>query len=130
MAGLQDMHLARVYRSLHARGLTTTTIADQLGTSRAYVSRVLSGYERYGRTWERIRSVLTAEEIALLEAMPLPDKPSRAWAGLRRRSRTVRARRPRPEGVSAPAAASHAAPMTLTRPTCRDFEQWLRRQRS
>jgi hypothetical protein len=79
MSGLKETPLARAYRLMHARGVTTTTLAEAIGTSRAYVSRVLTGHERYGRTWERVRALLTPDEVALLDSMALPPKPERTW---------------------------------------------------
>lgn len=66
---LSDPRLREAYRRLHARGETTTTLAEKLGTSRAYVSRMLAGEQRAGKRWEDLRAVLEPRELELLEAV-------------------------------------------------------------
>ncbi|GHC01969.1 hypothetical protein [Cerasicoccus arenae] len=64
---LSDPHLRDAYRMLHARGVTSSTLAAQLGTSRAYVSRMLAGEQRRGGRWVELRRLLTARELELLD---------------------------------------------------------------
>ena len=63
----KDVNLANAYRMLHARGETTSSLAAKLGTSRAYVSRMLSGEQRAGDRWKELCALLEPREIALLE---------------------------------------------------------------
>ncbi len=69
---LAHPNLRDASRLMRLRGISQATIAAEVKTGRAYVSRVLCGYERAGRTWERIRAVLPADIVALLEAVPVP----------------------------------------------------------
>lgn len=66
MAGLTDPNLSAFYRYLHARGETTTTLAKAIGTSRAYVSRMLIGEQRGGKRWDQLQAVLLPHERELL----------------------------------------------------------------
>lgn len=72
MAGLTHPSLMRAYRSLHHRGVTTTSLARDLGTSRAYVSRLMCGYNRRGHRWRRICELLTEQEREWL--LDVPEK--------------------------------------------------------
>lgn len=80
MSGIRDMNLTKAYASMHARGVTTATIAERVMTSRSYVSRVLAGYERRGAVWKRVRRELIPAEIELLEAVPEKEPPAYARA--------------------------------------------------
>jgi transcriptional regulator with XRE-family HTH domain len=82
MSGIKPLELNQFYRKLHARGMTTTKLAELVGRARPTLSRVLNGYRRRGPVWLRIRQHLTPDEIALLDsAMRSSDcvanKPSR-----------------------------------------------------
>lgn len=118
MSGLRDINLVEAYRLLHGRGLDTTTIAAAVHTSRAYVSRVLSGYERRGPTWRRIRDLLTPEEVALLEAVPERD-PQRTVLRAKACLTTEGT-----ESTEAKAKGGSGATINTARPTVRAFETW------
>jgi hypothetical protein len=78
MAGIKDDKLARAYRKMHAVGITTDSLATELLTARTYVSRVVGGYERRGKTWQRIQRILAErcpEALELLDAMDVASKP-------------------------------------------------------
>jgi hypothetical protein len=133
VSGLRDTHLVQAYRLMHAHDIDTTSIAAAVGTGRAYVSRVLTGQERRGRTWLRIRTWLlerVPEAVAELDQVPCDARPVQMT--------TFRAT-PRshdsegsPAGVDAgergTVGAAPVAPANTARPTIRAFTHW--RQRS
>ncbi len=73
MSGARDSFLVEAYRLMRHRGITTTTLAAEVKTSRAFVSRVLCNYERHGGTWLRVRTALAehADIVALLDRVPV-----------------------------------------------------------
>jgi DNA-binding transcriptional regulator LsrR (DeoR family) len=115
MARLKDAHLAQAYRIMHARGITTDTLADELVTARTYVSRVIGGYERRGAVWVRIQRILAErapealEELLAMDVSALPVQQT-----------AVRMRRePAPVVPFAGQPKNHQAA-----PTMRRFNQW------
>jgi len=67
MSGLKPPELNRFYHCLAARGVTTETLASQVGVSRTALCRVLNGSRRRGPIWRRVAALLPATEIALLD---------------------------------------------------------------
>lgn len=66
MSGLKPTPMAEFYRSLHARGETTDTLADTLRVSGGAVRRLLAGHRRKGVLWGKLAALLTERERALL----------------------------------------------------------------
>lgn len=68
---MKNPPLRKFYRLLHHRGMTTTKLAEAICSSRAHVTMVLNGTRpRAGKrfkTWERLKHILTFEEMSLLE---------------------------------------------------------------
>lgn len=54
MAGLKNPHLTQALRRLRDRGIRQGTLAEALGTSRSYVSRVMTGEQREGAVAQRL----------------------------------------------------------------------------
>jgi hypothetical protein len=113
------------YKSLHARGEDTTTLAEAICTARTYVSRCIDGHERRGNTWQRIKRLLTVEEIELLEGVtegsgtrparsravvPAPCSPRSSWSE-----------------AGGAVAIDPAKSINVARPVVRAFNQWRRR---
>lgn len=68
MSGIKSQDVTQLYRLLHARGLTTSLLADRIATNRAHLTQVLNGSRpaltRHGRpssTWRRLVRVLESE---------------------------------------------------------------------
>ena len=67
MAGFKPPQLSEFYRSLHARGLSTSDLAAAIGRKHCTVSRVLNGARRRGPVWAKLQLLLTANELSLLD---------------------------------------------------------------
>jgi hypothetical protein len=119
------------YKSLHARGEDTSTLAEAICTARTYVSRCIDGHERRGNTWQRIKRLLTVEEIELLEAVETEDKrPQETICRAKKQSNGCTTRRAQvcavvehPYSVQ----SGGSAPANLARPVVRAFNQWRRK---
>jgi hypothetical protein len=66
MSGIKPVALTEFYRSLHARGEGTQSLAGALGVSGGAVRRLLGGLRRKGALWRRLEALLTGRERALL----------------------------------------------------------------
>lgn len=78
MSGLKPIDLTRFYRSLHARGLTITELAESLNCGRSHLSQVLNGSRTGKPTWRKIEAaeLLTPEELELLgRSVPRETNP-------------------------------------------------------
>lgn len=62
MAGLTPFAFSTFRRLLRARGSSLENLAAEIGTGRAYLSRVLWGHFASPETWARIHAVVTPEE--------------------------------------------------------------------
>jgi hypothetical protein len=66
MSGIKDVNLSWFFRSLHARGMDVTKLAEQLMCGRSHLSQVLNGRRPGGHTWPKLQRVLTPRELQLL----------------------------------------------------------------
>ncbi len=74
-----------LYRSLRARlgggdndVLTPREwLAYQVGTNPAYISRMLNGEQRTGRRWQKLQSLLSDEELELIDGVAYRGVASR-----------------------------------------------------
>lgn len=119
---MKEQALTEAYRMMHGRGVTTQSIAEAICTSRAYVSRVLTGHERRGATWRRVRALLTPPEIALLEAVPEREPQA---TEIRSQRSEIRSQKSPPE-VRTPDVLTDSV-QTTARPTVRAFNDWKQR---
>jgi hypothetical protein len=120
------------YKSLHARGEDTTTLAEAICTARTYVSRCIDGHERRGNTWQRIKRLLTVEEIELLEGVEVVASGKTEGCGTRpARSRAVVPAPCSPRSSWSEAGVAvvidPAKSINVARPVVRAFNQWRRR---
>ena len=69
MSQFRPIEMGHFYRRLHERGLDTTALAVAVGRTRATVTRVLNGSRRRGPVWAKIRALLTADELRLLDVV-------------------------------------------------------------
>lgn len=67
MAGFRPIELGHFYARLHARGLDTAALAAAVGRNRSTVTRVLNGSRRRGPVWAKLQTILTSEELRLLD---------------------------------------------------------------
>lgn len=67
MKGFNPPELTEFHRRLRARGWDTATLAAAVGRSRTTVSRVLCGSRRRGPLWRKLVTMLTRQEIRLLD---------------------------------------------------------------
>ena len=65
MSGLKPQAMTEFYRAMHARGVTTETLAAQLGVSGGAVRRILSGHRRSSVLRKRLETLLTERERTL-----------------------------------------------------------------
>ncbi len=86
MSGIKPLPVTLFYRRLHQRGETTSSLAAKIGSSRAHVVQVVnhsrarhlpaSRLRKFLKcpkptgTWKRLKQILTAEELALLDQVP------------------------------------------------------------
>jgi hypothetical protein len=80
MSGLKPPALSDFYRSLHARGESTTSLAAAIGRARSVVTKILNGDRRRGPAWAKLKPLLTAKEIALLDVVQSPTWNTRRLA--------------------------------------------------
>lgn len=67
--GIRPQQTTELYRKLHARGMTTQRLANEIGCSGGAVRRLISGHRKpAGPIWRRMQQLLTREELALLNA--------------------------------------------------------------
>ena len=66
MSGFTPIGLTRFRQALKARGCSLEQLAEQVGTTRSYLSRVLWGHLESADTRKRIHAVTTADEWAIL----------------------------------------------------------------
>jgi len=66
MSGIKDINLSWFYRSLHERGETAETLAEEIASGRTHVTEVLNGTVDSPRTRRRLAPLLTEEERTLL----------------------------------------------------------------
>jgi hypothetical protein len=70
MSGIKPSELTEFYRSLHGRGMTTDSLAEQLDVSGSQVRKLIGMHApRGGATWRFLLGLLTPEETKLLLAM-------------------------------------------------------------
>jgi DNA transposition AAA+ family ATPase len=67
MSGLKPPQLTDFYRSLDRRGVTTDSLAKELNISRPTLCRIFNGGRRRNWQWEKVKALLTAEEVKLLD---------------------------------------------------------------
>lgn len=95
MSGLMPYEMLQFYRRLRARGVTTSTLAVQVGVSRPRLCQVLNGARRRGPIWARVQPLLEPEEIRLLDVVQrhpwnkqrIKKRPK--WAAVRRQLQSV-----------------------------------------
>ena len=67
MSGIKPLPLTEFYRALHARGLSTELLAEQLGVAGGTLRRKIGGLaRRQGPVWRGFLDLLTERERALL----------------------------------------------------------------
>jgi hypothetical protein len=67
MSGIKPIELTQFYASLHARGLTTDTLAAHLGVSGAKLRKMIGLLQRRrGIAWKGLLGLLTEREKSLL----------------------------------------------------------------
>lgn len=67
MSGIKEPAMTAFYRKLRARGHTITSLADVMMCGRTHLTLVINGDRPGTQTWRKLKRVLTAEELALLE---------------------------------------------------------------
>jgi hypothetical protein len=85
MAGIKPLPLTEFYRSLHARGESTDTLAIKLGVSGGAVRRLFAGLRRRGPLWRRLEQLLNDKERQLLRDV----EQCSAWNAKRTAKRPV-----------------------------------------
>lgn len=67
MSGIKPLPLTEFYRSLHARGETSESLAQKLNVSRSVLCKMIGLLKRRrGRAWEHLQTLLTDRERRLL----------------------------------------------------------------
>lgn len=67
MSGMKPIALTEFLRSLRARGKSLSIIAQELHCGRSHLSQVVNGRRSGGHTWRKLATVLTVDELKLLE---------------------------------------------------------------
>jgi len=81
MSGIKPQALTELYRSLHARGLTTEIMAAGLGVSGGALRRMISGHRApRGPIWKGFLELLTTPELQLIASV----EQSSTWNRRRR----------------------------------------------
>lgn len=67
MSGLKPPQMFTFHQKLRKRGLNVKLLAEQLKVSRPALTRVLIGSRRRGPLWDKVKPLLTPDEVELLD---------------------------------------------------------------